>query len=73
MSKQDILTNIEIILPKLQQYIQYKETSFEPNELTIVKQIAAQIQPNRIFAWGCSPCAGEALTIIWSWYQREKI
>jgi hypothetical protein len=72
MTKADILTNIETILPKLKQWIQYKEASFEPEEMQIVKEVAAAILPDRMISWGCTSCAGEILTLIWSYYQREK-
>ncbi len=72
MNKEDILTLIETILPKLQQWITFKEASFEPEEMVIVKQLATTILPGRIISWGCTPCAGEILSIIWAYYQREK-
>ncbi|WP_428329029.1 hypothetical protein [Mucilaginibacter sp.] len=72
MEKAEILNLIEQILPKIQQWIIYKEASFEPDEMQIVKQVAAVIQPGRVFNLNCTPCAGELLTLIWSYYQREK-
>ena len=72
MDKAVILTNIEEILPKVQQWITYKEASFEPEEMNIVKLVAAAIMPGKLLNFGCTPCAGEVLTTIWSYYQREK-
>ena len=72
MDNQNILSMIETILPKLEKWIIFKETSFEPNELSIAKDIAASILPGKVINWTCSPCASEVLTTMWSFYQREK-
>ena len=72
MTNEDILTKIEVILPKLQQWIFKKEASFEPEEMKLVKEIAAAILPGKVINYGCTPCAGELLKTIWSYYQRES-
>lgn len=71
MEKSEILNKIEQILPELQQWITYKEASFEPEKLQILKEVAAALQPGQVINWSCSSCSAQTLTIIWSWYQRE--
>lgn len=72
MTNPEIITQIETILPKLEKWIIFKEASFDPNELNVIKDLATTLLPGRIINWSCSPCASEILTIIWSFYQREK-
>ena len=72
MEKDDILTKIEVVLPKLQHYAAYKEVTLDATELAIIKEIAPAILPDRGVNFNCSPCAGEFLTILYSYYQRES-
>ena len=37
MSKEDILAQIEIVLPKLETYIKYKEVSLDKSERDIIQ------------------------------------
>ncbi|MGY4540067.1 hypothetical protein ACVW0P_004509 [Mucilaginibacter sp. UYNi724] len=72
MTKQEILTSIELILPKLQYYAVHKEASFDSQELAVLKGVVKAIMPERIISFTCSPCVGEFITIVYSYYQRES-
>ena len=72
MTKNEILDNIEIILPQLQQYITYKETSLDGNQRNILLAVGREIMPNRTFNLTCGSCGIELLYAVWGYYQREK-
>lgn len=72
MSKEDILSMILPLLPKLQQWMQYKNVALEAPEREQVKVLAGVLAPGRTFCFHCSPSVGELLTIIYSYYQRES-
>ena len=71
MTKEEILEKIEIVLPKLEEYVKYKSTSFDLTERDIVKEVVAEILPTRTVNWNCN-CNGELLILIMSYYQRES-
>jgi hypothetical protein len=67
----NVLEKIEIVYPKLQEYALYKSTSFDQTERDLVKEIVAEILPQRTVNWNCN-CNGELLILIMSYYQRES-
>lgn len=72
MSKKEILVNIESILPILEQWVKNKEVVASGGDMDIIKELAKVLVPERTWCWTCSAGKGELLTIIYSYYQREK-
>lgn len=72
MTPKEILEQIEIILPKLQQYITYKETTLDDSERTILTAVGKAIVPDRSYSLACGSCGVELIQIVWAYYQREK-
>jgi hypothetical protein len=72
MTKNEMLDNIEIILPQLQQYITFKEATLNESQRNILLTVGREIIPNRTFNLACGSCGVELIQIIWGYYQREK-
>lgn len=72
MTKADILSKIESVLPILSQWMQYKEVVASGADMDTIKELAKILVPERSWCWTCSAGKGELLTIIYSYYQREK-
>ncbi|QEC78751.1 hypothetical protein [Mucilaginibacter ginsenosidivorax] len=72
MTKADILSKIDTVLPMLQQWMQYKEVVASGADMDTIKELAAVIVPERTWCWTCPAGKGELLTIIYSYYQRES-
>lgn len=72
MTPEEILEQIEIILPKLQQYITYKETTLDDAERTILTTVGRAIVPDRTYSLACGSCGVELIQIVWAYYLRES-